>query len=157
MAGDPERSRRRRRALAPLLGEDRARAVESLLMRRAEAWVAAMGATGDDDGQTVLVWPELPIWQPDAGPAALSDLAAGCVASAGPVFEGELYLLAFAEPIPGLTDLPAPTMARVFAAVEQRRLEIGLLRAERGLRDADDVRALLADPMTDAELSGLLG
>jgi hypothetical protein len=134
-------------------------AVEALLQRRAEEWARGIDADdGDDgDGVTLLVWPELPLWQPDAGAAALSDLAAGCAAAIGPVFEGELYLLAFAQPIPDLTDPPAPTMARVFSVVEQRGLEVGLLRAERGLREPDDVRALLADPTTDGELLELLG
>jgi hypothetical protein len=36
-------------------------------------------------------------------------------------------------------------------------LEVGLLRTQRGLRTPADVRALLADPMTDDELRGLLG
>jgi hypothetical protein len=34
--------------------------------------------------------------------------------------------------------------------------EVGLLRAERGLRRARDVHALLADPLTDPELRALL-
>jgi hypothetical protein len=172
MGADPERSRRRREALGPMLGgEARIAEVEAVLQRRAREWAQAAAADGTvveagrggvlpaGEGPTLLVWPELPVWMAGAGTAALEDLAAGCAASIGPVFEGELYLLAFADPIPGLTDGPAPVprMGEVFRIVEQRGLEVGLLRAERGLREPDDVRALLADPTTDAELLGLLG
>ncbi len=47
-------------------------------------------------------------------------------------------------------------MTRVFGVIEDRELEVGLLRAERGLRRAGDVQALRADPMTDAELREML-
>ncbi|HEX5193578.1 MAG TPA: hypothetical protein VFW09_12300 [Solirubrobacteraceae bacterium] len=185
MAPDPERSRRRQRALAPLLGGDaRIAAVEALLQRRALEWAEAVAASvgavveagsgdavpagvgdsgscgavsaGAGDGPTLLVWPELPVWLPETGAAALADLAAGCAASIGAVFDGRLYLLAVGEPIPGLVDGP-PAIGQVLRVVEERGLEVGLLRAERGLREPDDVRALLADPLTDAELLTLLG
>jgi hypothetical protein len=181
MAPDPERSRRRREALAPLLaGDGRIAAVEAMLARRALAWARAVAAqtgalvedgsdgvapVGDGPtvaggaasavGPTLLAWPELPVWLPETGAAALADLAAGCAASIGPVFDGRLYLLALAEPLPGL-EVRRPTMAQVLRVIEQRRLEVGLLRAERGLREPDDLRALLADPLTDPELLGLL-
>jgi hypothetical protein len=173
MGSDPERSQRRHEALAPLLGGDaRIDAVEEMLERRALEWAralaaqtgavvegAALGAARAGDGPTLLAWPELPVWLPEAGTAALADLAAGCAASIGAVFDGRLYLLALAEPIPELVDVSptAPTISRVFRVIEERELEVGLLRAERGLREPDDVRALLADPLTDAELMGLLG
>jgi hypothetical protein len=48
-------------------------------------------------------------------------------------------------------------MAHVFGVVEERELEVGLLRAERGLRRPSDVWALRADPLTDAELREMLG
>jgi hypothetical protein len=74
------------------------------------------------------------------------------------VFDGRLYLLAVAEPDPALVVAlrRAPAMGPALRVVEERKLEVGLLRAERGLRDAGDVRALLADPLTDPELRGLL-
>jgi glycosyltransferase A (GT-A) superfamily protein (DUF2064 family) len=154
----------------------RVASIEALLERRALAWARAV--VGDDavvtaatdltaavapDGPTLIVWPELPVWLPATGAAALDDLAAGCSVSIGPVFDGALYLLALAEPIPELLALGerpwhgVQAMARVFGVVEQRQLEVGLLRAERGLRRPDDVRALRADPLTDGELQALLG
>jgi glycosyltransferase A (GT-A) superfamily protein (DUF2064 family) len=81
----------------------------------------------------------------------------------GPVFDGALYLLALAEPIPELLALGerpwrgVQAMARVFGIVERRQLEVGLLRAERGLRRPNDVLALRADPLTDGELREVLG
>lgn len=161
-----------------MLGEESAAtAIEALLARRALAW--ARGIAGDEavvvleaatdlaaavdpDGPTLIVWPELPLWLPETGVAALDDLAAGCSVSIGPVFDGALYLLALAEPIPELLALGeqpwrgVQAMARVFGIVEQRQLEVGLLRAERGLRRPNDVLALRADPLTDGELREVL-
>ena len=161
-----------------MLGDrSRVGSLEALLARRALGWARAVA--GDDnavvesatdltaavapDGPTLVVWPELPVWLPQTGAAALDDLAAGCSVSIGPVFDGALYLLALAEPIPellALGDRPwqgVHAMARVFGVVEHRELEVGLLRAERGLRRPGDVRALRADPLTDGELRELLG
>ena len=45
------------------------------------------------------------MWLPETAAAALDDLAAGCAVSIGPVFDGALYLLALAEPIPELLAL----------------------------------------------------
>jgi glycosyltransferase A (GT-A) superfamily protein (DUF2064 family) len=156
--------------------ESRVGAVEALLQRRALEWARVVAGDGTvveaatdliaavaPDGPTLIIWPELPVWLPDTGAAALDDLAAGCAVSIGPVFDGALYLLALAEPIPELLALGerpwhgVQAMARVFSVVEERQLEVGLLRAERGLRRPDDVRALRVDPLTDGELRGLLG
>ena len=173
---DPEGSRHRHAALGPLFDDgSRVAAIEALLERRALEWARAVagdnarrrGGHGSDrggrpDGPTLVVWPELPVWLPETGAAALDDLAAGCAVSIGPVFDGALYLLAFADPIPELVALGeqpwqgVQAMARVFGVVEDRQLEVGLLRAERGLRRPSDVQALRADPMTDAELRTML-
>jgi hypothetical protein len=173
MAPDPERSRRRGEALAQLLGAGaRILAVEEMLERRAVQWARTVAEqTGADvetgasgvalagAGPTLFAWPELPLWLPETGAAALADLKEGCAASIGPVFDGRLYLVAVAEPIPGLVEAlsRSPRMARALRVIEEHELEVGLLRAERGLRDGEDVRALLADPLTDPELLGLLG
>lgn len=156
--------------------ESRAGAIEALLERRALEWARVVAGDGTvveaatdltaavaPDGPTLVIWPELPVWLPETGAAALDDLAAGCAVSIGPVFDGALYLLALAEPIPELLALGerpwhgVQAMARVFGVVEERQLEVGLLRAERGLRRPDDVRALRVDPLTDAELQEMLG
>jgi hypothetical protein len=188
MAADPEGSRRRAAKLGPMLGDgSRVGAVEALLERRALAWARAVSGDGGvvveavtdlaaavaPDGDlgaavaperpTLVIWPELPVWLPETAAAALDDLAAGCAVSIGPVFDGALYLLALAEPIPELLALGerpwqgVQAMARVFSVVEEREMEVGLLRAERGLRRPSDVLALRADPLTDPELRELLG
>jgi glycosyltransferase A (GT-A) superfamily protein (DUF2064 family) len=177
MAGNPETSRRRHAKLGPLFDDaSRVGFIEALLARRALAWarvVAGDGAVVESatdlaaavapEGPTLVVWPELPVWLPETAAAALDDLSSGCSVSIGPVFDGALYLLALAEPIPELLALAerpwhgVQALARVFGVVEQRQLEVGLLRAERGLRGPGDVHALRADPLTDAELQDLLG
>jgi glycosyltransferase A (GT-A) superfamily protein (DUF2064 family) len=176
MAPDPEGSRLRHAELAPLFDDpSRVRSIEALLQRRALEWARAVAggqaavamatdltAAVAPGGPTLVVWPELPLWLPETGAAALDDLAAGCPVSIGPVFDGALYLLALAEPTPELVALGErpwqglPTMTRVFGVIEDRELEVGLLRAERGLRRAGDVQALRADPMTDGELREML-
>jgi glycosyltransferase A (GT-A) superfamily protein (DUF2064 family) len=176
MAPDPERSARRQAELAPLVGgESRVRSIEALLQRRALDWariVAGDGAVVEaatelaaavaPDRPTLIVWAELPVWLPETGAAALGDLAAGCSVAIGPLFDGPLYLLALAEPIPELLALGeqpwhgVQALTRVFGVVEERQLEVGLLRAERGLRRPDDVSALRADPLTDGELREML-
>jgi hypothetical protein len=177
MAVDPAESRRRHAELVPLFDDpSRVGAIEALLARRALEWARAVA--GDDgaiveavtdltsavaaDGPTLVVWPELPVWLPVTATAALDDLAAGCAASIGPVFDGALYLLALPEPNPELLALGerpwqgVQALDRVFNVVEGQQLEVGLLRAERGLRRPGDVRALRADPLTDAELREML-
>jgi glycosyltransferase A (GT-A) superfamily protein (DUF2064 family) len=176
MAPDPEGSRHRAAELGSMLGdESRVGAIEALLERRALEWARVVAGDGTvveaatdltaavaPDGPTLVIWPELPVWLPETGAAALDDLAAGCAVSIGPVFDGALYLLALAEPIPELLALAerpwhgVQAMARVFTVVEERQLEVGLLRAERGLRRPDDVRALRVDPLTDGELQEML-
>jgi glycosyltransferase A (GT-A) superfamily protein (DUF2064 family) len=176
MAVDPAESRRRHAELAPLFDDaSRVDAIEALLQRRALEWAKAVAgdepiveaatdltATVAPGGPTLIVWPELPVWLPETGAAALDDLAAGCAVSIGPVFDGALYLLALPEPNPELLALGerpwqgVQALDRVFNVVEGQQLEVGLLRAERGLRRPGDVRALRADPLTDAELREML-
>ena len=170
--------------MVELLGADRLAALERLLSARTSAWAgevapgrvrfaagpdgvqriaAATQALFDDHGGPVLVaWPDLPAWQPDHATAALGDLADGCDVSLGPVFDGGFYLLAMARPVPALFGLPrdawhAPDALGVaLGAANQAGLEVGMLRAERGLRHAADVRAALADPLLDDELRAVL-
>jgi hypothetical protein len=47
-------------------------------------------------------------------------------------------------------------MSAAIVAAREADLEVGLLRTERGLRQPEDLRALLADPLTDPEIRGLL-
>lgn len=110
----------------------------------------------------LVVWPELPHWRPDHDASALGDLADGCDLSVGPVFDGGFYMLALARPVPELFALPdhvwrgPEAMGLALGAAHAAGLQVGLLRAERGLRREADVRAALADPLLDDELAALL-
>jgi glycosyltransferase A (GT-A) superfamily protein (DUF2064 family) len=110
----------------------------------------------------LIAWPDLPRWRPDHAAGALSDLADGCGISVGPVFDGGFYLVALAGPLAPLFELPARTwrgadgMVLAFEAANSAGIEVGLLRAERGLHSLEDMRAALADPLLDPELRDLL-
>jgi glycosyltransferase A (GT-A) superfamily protein (DUF2064 family) len=168
--------------LAEALGAQRAAQLEQVLFARAQQWaselnpggvhvagdsetlgdaVARVGARVGDEA-LLVIWPALPRWRPEHAEGVLDDLAAGCGASVGPVFDGGLYMLAVAGALPSLFDLPGETwdspdaMGRVLGAINEAGVPVGLLRAERGLRRPGDVRAALADPLLDDELRALL-
>jgi glycosyltransferase A (GT-A) superfamily protein (DUF2064 family) len=109
-------------------------------------------------GPLLIVWPDLLRWRPDHAAGALYDLEQGCDLSLGPVFDGGLYLLAIARPLPELFALPEQTwrspdaMTVAVAAAQHAGLEIGILRTERALHRPADVRAALADPLLAPEL-----
>ena len=160
------------------IGAERAAKVRSLLRARAEAWAVFVGGgavihpTGGEsladaarrafDGSPrplLIARPELPVWRALHGSAAVSDLADGCGVAVGPVFDGGFYLVGLAEPLPGLLELRdgPDAMNQAFVAAHEAGIEVGLLRAERGLRSAADVAAALADPLLDEELRRVLG
>jgi glycosyltransferase A (GT-A) superfamily protein (DUF2064 family) len=122
----------------------------------ARAWTQA------GDGPLLVAWPGLPRWRADHAGSALDDLADGCDLSVGPVFDGGFYLLALRAPIPSLFALGADAwsgpdaMGLALDFVHRAGLQTGLLRAERALRRAADVRAALADPLLDPELRSIL-
>jgi hypothetical protein len=173
---------RPRAELRELLGNERADTVERLLVARGTEWADELNpgrvfVAGDEEGladaarrvfagaedrPVLIMWPVLPRWRPDHTAAVLDDLAAGCEASLGPVFDGGLYLLALTRIIPALLDLPSAAWdspdatGLVLAPLNQADVPVGLVRPERGLRRPDDVRAALADPLLDAELRTLL-
>jgi len=122
---------------------------------------ASARAFASGHGPVLIVWPELPRWRPEHAAGALADLVAGCDVSLGPVFDGGFYLIALSRPL-ALFALPTPAwrtpdaIGAAFLAAQESGLELGLLRAERGLRSPEDVRAAVADPLLDPELRGLL-
>jgi uncharacterized protein len=113
----------------------------------AAARVYARGA-----GSLLIVWPDLPRLRPEHAAAALGDLDAGCDVVLGPAYDGGLYMVAIPRPLPRLFALPeqawrsADVMTMGLAAARDAGLEVGILRAERGLHHPADVRAALADP-----------
>lgn len=168
--------------LRELLGDERAGAVEHLLVARATQWAESLSGgrvsvSGDDEplgdavqrafagaagGPVLVVWPVLPRWRAAHADAVLDDLAAGCEAAVAPVFDGGLYLLAMARLIPALLELPAEAWdspdatGMVLAPISEAQAPVGLVRPERALRRPSDVRAALADPLLDQELRSLL-
>ncbi len=114
------------------------------------------------EGPVLIIWPDLPRWRADHASGALSDLSDGCDVSFGPEFDGGFYMIGLARPLPALFGLPEQAwrspdaMSAAIVAAREAGLEVGLLRAERGLRRPEDVRAVLADPLTDAEMRGIL-
>ena len=120
------------------------------------AWTAAA------EDPLFIAWPALLRWRPEHAASALEDLADGCGVSVGPVFDGGFYLLALRRPAPSLFELPPEAwvspdaMGLALTVIHEAGLEAGLLRGERGLRRAADVRAALADPLLDQELRAIL-
>jgi glycosyltransferase A (GT-A) superfamily protein (DUF2064 family) len=166
-----------------LLDAGRSDAVGELLAARASAWAhasfegAEVVGAGAGEGLTdalrradseardrplVVISPVLPVWPGELALATRSDLEDGCALAVGPIFDGGFYLVALAAPIPGLAELPEDELSgrhgmNVLIELATRDgLEVGLLRTQRGLRHETDVRAMLADPLTDEELRRLL-
>ncbi len=113
-------------------------------------------------GPLLIVWPELPRLHQQHAEAALSDLEDGCDVVLGPTIDGGFYLIAIRRPLPALFALPEPTwrspdvMSISIAAAREAGLEVGILRAERGLHHPADVRAALADPLMPAAIVKVL-
>jgi hypothetical protein len=196
-----------RRALIPLLGADRAAALQAALIIQTLQW--ARNVAPDDvhiahepadaaaelrhlvgnhtslfpqngdgiagrlanaaarlfvhhDGPLLIAWPDLPRLREDHARAALGDLEAGCEVVLGPAIDGGFYLIGLARPLPQLFGLSEQAwrspdaMSVGLAAAREAGLEIGLLRAERGLHRPADVRAALADPLLPVEISQIL-
>jgi glycosyltransferase A (GT-A) superfamily protein (DUF2064 family) len=115
------------------------------------------------DGPLLIVWPELAKFTREHASAALGDLDAGCDVVLGPVIDGGLYLLGIPRLLPKLFELPEEAwrsndvMVLAIAAAREAGLEIGVLRADRGLQQPADVRAALADPLLPEGISTILG
>ena len=114
-------------------------------------------------GPLLIVWPDLLRWRADHASGAIDDLEHGCDLSLGPVFDGGLYLLAIARPLPELFGLPEQTwrnpdaMMVALAAAQHAGLQVGILRSERALHHSADIAAALADPLLATELTAIVG
>jgi hypothetical protein len=113
-------------------------------------------------GPVLIMWPDLLHWRPEHAEGALADLQDGCGVSLGPVFDGGFYLVGLARPLPALFELPEESwrspdaMTLALTAAHAAGVEVGLLRTERALHRPEDVRAALADPLTDPGIRALL-
>ncbi len=150
------------RSLVGLVGEQAALFPQRGADASARVAAAAAHVFEGGGGPVLIVWPDLPRWRPEHARGALEDLAEGCDVSVGPVFDGGFYLLALDRPAPWLLGLPEDAwggpdaMGLALTAAQQAGLEVGALRAERGLRRSADVRAALSDPLLDDELALIL-
>jgi uncharacterized protein len=126
--------------------------------------LAAVCATvfGEHDGPLLLTGTDTPHLRRDVGERALEDLREGCDATFGPTMDGGWYLAGLREAHPEVFDLPAEAwggpdvFGRTLDAAHRAGLSLGMLRAERGLHDEGDVRALLADPLAPPEIVDVL-
>ena len=113
-------------------------------------------------GPLLIAWPDLPGLRPEHASAAIGDLDAGCDVTFGPVIDGGFYLVGIGRALPRLFALPEQdwrspdVMAIGLAAARDAGLEIGVLRAERGLHHPADVHAALADPLLAPDLERIL-
>lgn len=132
---------------------------DGIAARVADAAARVFAARG---GPLLIVWPDLPRLRPLHAAGALDDLGNGADLVLGPVIDGGFYLVGISRPLPGLFSLPesvwrgGDAVMVGLTAAKDAGLEIGILRAERALARPADVRAALADPLTDPGLARTL-
>ena len=124
---------------------------------------AAIAAALDDHGGPVLlVGVDAPQLRALHAEMALGDLDAGCDVTFGAATDGGYYLVGVRERHDELFDLPTeawggPDVLRLsLEAAARGGLEFGMLRSERDLDEPDDVRAMLMDPLTPADVVAAL-
>jgi hypothetical protein len=114
-------------------------------------------------GPLLIIWPDLARWRRDHAEGALADLSDGVDLTLGPQYDGGFYMVGIGRPLAALFGLSEEVwrspdaMSAAIVAAREAELEVGLLRAERGLRRPEDVRAWVADPLTDPEIRAILG
>ncbi|MGZ4276030.1 MAG: hypothetical protein ACXVFK_04955 [Solirubrobacteraceae bacterium] len=159
-------------ALDDLLGAAGARALRAELAARARRGAAAvaparafeattMGAAAaalhGHGGPVLLAAPDVPALDEGLARMALGDLAAGCDVVLGAAHDARPYLVALPAVDERLMEMAAGRFeGGLLGAMAERRLTLGMLRAERRLASAADARALALDPLAPADLRALL-
>ncbi len=118
---------------------------------------------GAHAGGVLLVAPDVPGLDEALAGAALDDLACGCGVVLGAAHDARPYLVGLARLTEaglaladgGFEGGVLATVARAQAGLPGEGI-LGLLRSERRLVSAGDVRALALDPLAPAELAALL-
>jgi glycosyltransferase A (GT-A) superfamily protein (DUF2064 family) len=113
-------------------------------------------------GPLLVAGTSVPRLSPAHAAAALADLAEGCDATFGPALDGGFYLAGLAGPHAAVFTLPPDAwegtdlLTGILTRAREHGLELGLLRYERELRAPLDARAMLADPLTPADVVAAL-
>jgi Uncharacterized protein conserved in bacteria (DUF2064) len=155
-----------------VLGEDGAAELRGELAARARRWAAAaapgkafeastvgaaQAAVVGHRGPVLLAAPDVPGLDQRVVDDALGDIAHGCDVVIGAAHDARPYLVALSSPREDLFELAETSFARgVLGAFAERGLVLGMLRSERRLASAADVRAMTLDPHAPAELVALL-
>ncbi|HEV2815553.1 MAG TPA: TIGR04282 family arsenosugar biosynthesis glycosyltransferase [Solirubrobacteraceae bacterium] len=123
---------------------------------------AFRGVLSEHPGPALLVGVDTPQLGPAHADAALDDLRDGIDVTVGPASDGGYYLIGLREPHDAVFALPSElwggsqVLVRTLEAASIAGLSIAMLRAERDLDDADDARAMLADPLTAPDIVAAL-
>jgi uncharacterized protein len=123
---------------------------------------ASSRAPSSSSSSVLIIWPDLAAWRADHAAGALADLGDGVDLTLGPQYDGGFYMIGLARPLGALFELSEDVwrspdvLSAAIVAARDAELEVGMLRAERGLRRPEDVRAALADPLTDPEIRAIL-
>lgn len=124
---------------------------------------AAIAAVLEDHGGPVLlIGVDAPQLTAVHAEMALDDLRNGCGVTFGAATDGGYYLVGVNDRHDELFALPTeawggPDVLRLsLEAAAGAGLEFGMLRSERDLDEPDDVRALLADPMSPPDIVAVL-
>ena len=154
-----------------VLGAGPARDLRAALRERARRWAHAVAprralcaatveeaavALAGHEGTVLLAAPDVPGLGAATAAAALDDLANGAGVALGAAHDGRPYLVALGRPEPELLALADAPFDCVVAALAERGMALGMLRAERRLVSAADARALALDPLAPPELARLL-
>lgn len=158
--------------LEELLGAAGAASLGEAMAARARRWAAAVApdrafeattlaaaaaALHRHEGPVLLAAPDVPSLDESVAGMALGDLAAGCDVVLGAAHDARPYLVALPRVDEELIEMAAGRFeGGLLGAMADRKLTLGLLRAERRLASAADARALALDPVAPADLLELL-